>query len=177
MIPPPHSLPLTFTEAVLDVSEGILIKLLSNVLADPADEKKRSVRLENPKIKQAVVAPRGAMDLMVAAGFVQRDGLLVLEGSDISKVQTALAELQEAAAQRAHKKATKDDLARQKYLDEVKQKNKEAEKRRAEAKAKISGQRKEEKTYVNSVSQHQGFGAGEKQSATNLGAGGDDKGG
>ena len=86
----PFSLP---PAAVFDVSCGVLIKLLGNVLQDPTNPKKRSVRLENAKIRQAftssvieachfsilpepphpqaVFAPRGAMQLMAAAGFVE----------------------------------------------------------------------------------------------------------
>lgn len=165
------------TGAIINASEPILMKLLSNVINDPTNEKKRSVRLENPKIA-AALAPRGAVDIMRAAGFVESDGVLSLPmTAPIASVQAVLSALQQNKASHASTKQVQHDKAHDIAVREAKKRKSEADKRRAEAKAKIKGQRAEEKTYVASVSQHKGFGAGDKQSATQLGAGGDAKGG
>jgi hypothetical protein len=51
---PPLSLSLSrLPGAVFDVSIGIVIKLLANVANDPTNPKKRTIRLENAKIRQA----------------------------------------------------------------------------------------------------------------------------
>jgi len=164
--------------AQLDASEGIVLKLLTNIINNPSDEKKRSVRLENPKIHSAVIAPRGARDIMHSAGFVEQDGNLVLPaGAPLEAVQAARDAVHGAAARRATRQSAQVDSARQEYLQEVKRKKAEQDRRRAEAKAKIVGQRGEEKEMQASVSQHKGFKAGERKSATELGAGGDAKGG
>ena len=79
--------------AQLDASEGILVKLLGNVLKDPSDEKKRSVRLSNEKIHSAVVAPRGdvrgcvvraATGVAVGGGVFNNGGTLTAHHTSIS---------------------------------------------------------------------------------------------
>jgi len=121
---------------------------------------------------------------MQAAGFLLSEDsayLTLPAAASLAAVQHALTALQNHVSSRQAAKArameAKESQARQAYLDEAKQKKAEADRRRAAAKAKISGQKREEKEVRTSVSQHKGFGSGDKQSATALGAGGDAKGG
>ena len=49
----------------------VLRKILSNVLADPACDKVRTLRLANAKIERYVVKPRGARELLASCGFAE----------------------------------------------------------------------------------------------------------
>jgi len=178
-------------DVVFESSSKVLVTLLGNVVKDPTNDKFRSVRLGNPAIQQKLCTPRGPLLVMQAAGFVEVDGFLVLDASaPIDAVNTALQAIKGAIAEkapqlkRAHavevqqeKLAAVIDPARAKYLAEAKAKREADAKRKAAAKAKIAGQRKEEKTMVDSHSQHRGFKAGERKSATQLGADGNADGG
>ncbi|KAL3677044.1 hypothetical protein R1sor_026992 [Riccia sorocarpa] len=52
-------------------------RLLGNVQMNPAEDKYRKIRLENPKIKEALVSSPGGLKVFLAVGF-----LLVVEGSE-----------------------------------------------------------------------------------------------
>lgn len=75
-------------------SMRILRKVLSNVVADPDNEKVRTLRLANGKIARFVVDPPGAQALLVACGFVVQtdnsgDAMLVIP-SDVAREQAGL---------------------------------------------------------------------------------------
>ncbi|KAL2608745.1 hypothetical protein R1flu_027318 [Riccia fluitans] len=52
-------------------------RLLGNVKLNPAEDKYRKIRLENPKVKEALVSSPGGLKVFLAVGF-----LLVVEGSE-----------------------------------------------------------------------------------------------
>ena len=49
----------------------VLKKLLGNVIKRPAEAKYRTINLSNNKIKASVVSVRGAVEVLLAAGFVR----------------------------------------------------------------------------------------------------------
>lgn len=51
-------------DAAPEASKEVLRKILSNILAQPAEPKYRRVRLANPRIKEAVVDVEGALELL-----------------------------------------------------------------------------------------------------------------
>jgi len=167
---------------IYNQTTDILQKLLGNLLANPEEAKFRTVKLSNAKIHAAIVAAQGALDILKAAGFAEADNTLTIAPeAPLAAVQEALTAVQLSISARAAAKSAKvvraDDRARQAYLDEQARKKAENDKRKAQVKAKIQGQQKEEKEYTSSVSQHKGFGAGTKESASQLGAGGNTDGG
>ena len=75
-------------------SMRILRKVLINVVADPENDKFRTLRLANGKIQNYVARPAGAQDLLVACGFsVQMedpdDAMLVIR-SDVARERAGL---------------------------------------------------------------------------------------
>jgi len=156
-----------------DTAQTLLV-LLGNVLAHPTEEKYRKIRLSNPNIQQKVVKPAGAVGVLAAAGFSESEpGFLIFDvATPRETVQAAIHAVQSTAATRGNAQARKDAAARQAYLDEAKAKKAENDRRRAAATGKISGQRREEKTIVDSHAQKRAFGSGKKASAEDCGAGG-----
>jgi hypothetical protein len=49
----------------------VLRKILCNVIADPGNDKVRSLRLANAKIDRCVVRPKGARELLMGCGFYE----------------------------------------------------------------------------------------------------------
>merc|ERR1712070_371069 len=167
---------------IYNETSSILVKLLGNLSANPNEAKYRSVRLSNPKISAAIVSVQGALDILKAAGFVEEGDAVVFPSTgSMASVEEALAQVQLSIASRAAGKQSKvdraADRARQAYVDEQTKKKEENERRKALIKSKIAGNKKEEKEFHASVKQERAFGAGSKNSATQVGAAGDDKGG
>jgi len=64
-----------------DVKEkaiNILIRLLSNIQADPRNSKYRVVRVNNPKIRNELLVANGAWETLLAVGFMLQSDELVL---------------------------------------------------------------------------------------------------
>ena len=64
-----------------DVKEkaiNILIRLLSNIQADPRNSKYRVVRVNNPKIRNELLVANGAWETLLAVGFMLQNDELVL---------------------------------------------------------------------------------------------------
>ena len=115
---------------------------------------------------------------MAAAGFTEADGNLSLSMSaDLAQLQATLTAVQSYRDEALQRKVSKEEQVREEFVAQQKKKRLEDEARKAAIKSKICGQRKEEKEMQQSVSQHKGFGNGSKESASQLGAAGDDKGG
>ena len=64
-----------------DVKEkaiNILIRLLSNIQADPRNSKYRVVRVNHPKIRNELLVANGAWETLLAVGFMLQSDELVL---------------------------------------------------------------------------------------------------
>lgn len=59
----------------------VVLKLLSNILKEPANPKYRSFKLENKTIKEKVLSITGMKEFLVELGFVESAGALNLSGS------------------------------------------------------------------------------------------------
>lgn len=83
-----------------DSAQSILVKILSNVLANPSEEKFRKLRSSNNKIA-ALLATRGVRALLRGAGFEEEGEFLVLAPATATHgVQDALSKLEQQAQQR-----------------------------------------------------------------------------
>lgn len=98
---------------------SILTRLLRNIVASPSDLKYRRLRLQNPKIKDAVVDATGGIELLQACGFElifertegseEDEGFAVLpDAADIGQVCAALYLLSPAEPRLAPSRATSD---------------------------------------------------------------------
>ncbi|DAZ93713.1 TPA: hypothetical protein N0F65_009639 [Lagenidium giganteum] len=71
-----------------------MLKMLSNILTQPCEDKFRKIRLSNASIQTKLVAVPGAVELLKEAGFVQTavdgDEFLILSGEllDVDRVQS-----------------------------------------------------------------------------------------
>ncbi|CAI5701528.1 unnamed protein product [Peronospora effusa] len=85
-----------------------LIKMLSNVIKNPQDEKFRKIRLANAVIQSKLVAVSGAIDVLVEAGFsrVTLDGdaylMLAIDAFRAERVQSAIDRVEVALIQLQH---------------------------------------------------------------------------
>jgi len=158
-----------------DETSGILCKLLGNILANPEDDKYRKIRLSNAKINAAIVQVPGAIDILLAVGFVEDDGHLYISSTTaLAAVQDALTQIQSVATQRAAKVAAQADNACSQRMAEAAKNKAENDRRKAAIKAKIAGNKKEEKEIVASVKKQSDFGSGTKNNAEQCGAAGND---
>ncbi|CAI5731386.1 unnamed protein product [Peronospora destructor] len=86
----------------------ILIKMLSNVIKNPQDEKFRKIRLANAVIQSKLVAVSGAIDVLAEAGFsrVNLDGddylRLATDAFRAERVQSAIDRVEVALIQLQH---------------------------------------------------------------------------
>ncbi|GLE04873.1 hypothetical protein PINS_up013854 [Pythium insidiosum] len=73
-----------------------IMKMLKNILQSPQEDKYRRVRLSNASIQAKLVSVRGALELLLESGFVQRelDGemYLVMDAEQVStlRIQSAI---------------------------------------------------------------------------------------
>ena len=62
----------------------VLRRILSNVMADPSNDKVRTLRLSNAKIDRYVVRPEGARELLMGCGFIEvNDTGVGVEGASL----------------------------------------------------------------------------------------------
>ena len=88
-----------------DSTHETLGKILANIVNSPAEAKYRKLRTTNEKIK-ALLAARGATQLLVGSGFVEEGEFLVLpEAADVAPVQLALDGLKQNQAARSEEQA------------------------------------------------------------------------
>lgn len=64
---------------------AIVVKLLSNIIADPTNTKYRSFRLENKTIKDKVLSIVGMKDYLISIGFIEAAGSLILSDKVLIK--------------------------------------------------------------------------------------------
>jgi len=83
-------------KAKQDASLTIITKLLQNLVKEPGNEKFRSVRLSNAKIKAAIGDIPEAKAVMLACGFVEQGENLVATSGAEDKASEALAVIEEA---------------------------------------------------------------------------------
>lgn len=99
-----------------DAAYSLLSKILGNVVTNPTEEKYRKLRTTNNKISQ-LVATRGVRALLRGAGFAENGEYLVLATeTPADGAQTALAELDALAQQRA----SASEAAKQSLFEERK---------------------------------------------------------
>jgi hypothetical protein len=65
------------------VCVSTVCKLLGNLTGSNGEEKYRSIRMANAAIKSRVLGVPGGLQLMLAAGFVEHDGVF---GGDVERV-------------------------------------------------------------------------------------------
>ncbi|KAG2768335.1 hypothetical protein JG687_00012625 [Phytophthora cactorum] len=88
-----------------------LIKMLTNVVKNPQEEKFRKIRLSNAAIQSKLVSVPGAADLLAEAGFsrVELDGevylMLTAEAFQLERVQSAIDRTEVALIQLQHDSA------------------------------------------------------------------------
>lgn len=89
---------LSLPKSVRESSLPVVMKLLGNLTSDPSNEKFRSIRLTNPKIKATIADVPAAKALLLACGFSEAgESLVAGEGAE-AKGREALALLEEATA-------------------------------------------------------------------------------
>ncbi|KAG7400640.1 hypothetical protein PHYBOEH_004907 [Phytophthora boehmeriae] len=85
-----------------------LIKVLSNVVKNPQDDKFRKIRLSNAAIQSKLVAVLGAVDILTEAGFskLELDGeeylILAADVFQVERVQSAIDRVEVALIQLQH---------------------------------------------------------------------------
>ncbi|XP_035788576.1 peptide-N(4)-(N-acetyl-beta-glucosaminyl)asparagine amidase-like [Anopheles albimanus] len=60
------------------VATETLLRLLDNIIREPQNAKYRTVRLENPSIKEKLLSVVGMKQLMLAIGFIEANGTLTV---------------------------------------------------------------------------------------------------
>lgn len=109
-----------------DGAYRMLCKILGNVLGDPSEPKFRKLRTSNAKIAN-LLATQGVRALLLGCGFeVQGEFLVLPESADLVAIRKGLRKLQE---QHEHR-ATSEEGAKQKRLQEAAAKHEEQEARR-----------------------------------------------
>lgn len=89
------------TDGEFNAAATVLTKLLTNIVAAPAEPKYRTVRAGNPKIA-AMLATRGVRAILVGVGFEEQDALLTLPaGAALDGIESALAAIGAQSQQRA----------------------------------------------------------------------------
>ena len=66
------------TEEVKKEAGDILVKLLSNIVAEPNNTKYRQVKLANKKIEEKLLPASGAFEILFSVGFEEAEDKLVL---------------------------------------------------------------------------------------------------
>ena len=66
------------TEEVKKDAADILVKLLSNIIADPNNMKYRQVKLANKKIEEKLLPASGAFEILFSVGFEEAEEQLIL---------------------------------------------------------------------------------------------------
>jgi len=142
-------------------------KILSNIETHPGEAKYRSLRKGNAAIQEKIIDVPGGENFLLIVGFeassATGESILTLQ-ADESKVTGAVEMVAGQLAVLKRSTARKPAAASSKAEDPA----------RAAIRARIEADKKErsQRTYQDSRSEHKGFGAGEKKSATALGADG-----
>eukprot|EP00658_Telonema_sp_P-2_P004229 TRINITY_DN1158_c0_g1_i1.p1 TRINITY_DN1158_c0_g1~~TRINITY_DN1158_c0_g1_i1.p1 ORF type:complete len:210 (-),score=65.70 TRINITY_DN1158_c0_g1_i1:414-1043(-) len=178
----PFALPLQVLETnppdVYQTAARTLSLLLQNVVTHPESEKHRTLHLSNKAIQARVLSAEGALEFLAACGFVQVEDTLVFV-EDVTLVENALRVLQAAVPAPvpappppAPQQAASVDPARVKWLAEQKQRKQQEESERAAIRARIAGNREEQKYRVVTDSKAaliKGQSKGTVQNATQMG--------
>lgn len=148
-------------------SLGTLQTIVQNIRNSPQNEKYRSLKKENTRLKADIFSAPGCTEFLQLVGFDDCGSHLVLphEALDVGLLNMALEVISRRIAVAKLPKAPK----------------KEVDPRRAAVLARMAADRKEAatRTYKDSTSKHKGFGAGRGtwKSATDIGAAGSSGGG
>eukprot|EP00929_Paragymnodinium_shiwhaense_P114265 TRINITY_DN82603_c0_g1_i1.p1 TRINITY_DN82603_c0_g1~~TRINITY_DN82603_c0_g1_i1.p1 ORF type:complete len:165 (-),score=31.10 TRINITY_DN82603_c0_g1_i1:16-510(-) len=106
---------------VQEACYGVLLKLLGNVVREPAEAKFRSVKSGNATIKAKVFDCPGGSDVLLAAGFVAGTECYTLpDDASVDTVQATLDELQHQASTKRDQnfRALRDEkIAREKAAE------------------------------------------------------------
>ena len=79
------------TEEVRREAGDILVKLLSNIVAEPNNTKYRQVKLANKKIEEKLLPASGAFEILFSVGFEEAEDKLVLPlGTNVRTVEKFL---------------------------------------------------------------------------------------
>eukprot|EP01046_Picozoa_sp_COSAG06_P066990 COSAG06_NODE_17152_length_958_cov_1.440047_1_plen_318_part_11 len=87
----------------LEASIKLLQKVLANILAEPAEQKFRSLKKTNKQVAAKILTCRGALQLLTACGFRSADGVLTLadDSVDVPKLEYAQSRLGGVGAEKA----------------------------------------------------------------------------
>eukprot|EP00092_Neocalanus_flemingeri_P102935 GFUD01131671.1.p1 GENE.GFUD01131671.1~~GFUD01131671.1.p1 ORF type:complete len:772 (+),score=293.82 GFUD01131671.1:35-2350(+) len=76
------------TEEVRKEAADILVKLLSNIVAEPGNTKYRQLKLANKTIEEKLLPASGAFEILFSVGFEEAEDKLVLPlGADVKTVE------------------------------------------------------------------------------------------
>jgi len=124
----------SYNDEALFQAFQILQKILQNIVTNPNEAKFKSVKTSNATLQKKLFSIREVAKLLETLGFVHVDDALVFTGSDLQTIGR-VAGVVEGQAQKIKERnmtqAEKDDLAKQKYLEE-RRKELEAENKRIE---------------------------------------------
>jgi len=121
-----------------DTTHETLAKIMSNIVNSPAEPKYRRLRTSNERIK-ALLAARGARQLLVGSGFVDEepDFLVLPEGAEVSTLKVAVDQLkaQQEARKAEEAQAKKEAMEQQRARAMAKRRAEEPAGKVAQAKA------------------------------------------
>lgn len=94
----------------------LAVKILSNIVREPAEAKFRTLRTSNPRVKDTLWTLRGGRLTLLAAGFVEQGDNICMEQVDVPRIERVIAALNQLLVTRAER----DEAAKKLHADKLK---------------------------------------------------------